>query len=293
MDAVTLGRQTAALPWTEAARYSLRRIQREQRKQRKLVRREERQARRLEQRAARMERCVLRQQRRETRQALRLERREARRELARKRNEPPLLSHQEEVINAASHGAGALLALWGMVLLLGRSHTALARTASLFYGVSMVLMMLMSCIYHAMPARSRAKRVCRRFDYTSIYLLIGGTFAPILLLYVGGTLGLVLFRVQWGIILAGVSLVLAFGPGRWRGLLFTLYFALGWSGLAFIPSFCRNARPLLWFILTGGLVYTLGMVPFARKRKYDHCVWHLFVLAAAALHWAGIYTQLY
>ena len=46
-------------------------------------------------------------------------------------------------------------------------------------------------------------------------------------------------------------------------------------------------------ILAGGVVYTLGMIPFARNRKYDHCVWHLFVLAAAALHWVGIYTQIY
>lgn len=225
--------------------------------------------------------------------AVRAERRAARRELARKRNEPPLLSKPEERFNAVSHGIGAALALWGMVLLLGRSATAMERTASLFYGVSMVLMMLMSCVYHAMPALSKAKRVCRRFDYTSIYLLIGGTFAPILLIYLGGRLGLVLFCVQWGIILAGVSLVLAFGPGRWRGLLFTLYFALGWSGLAFLPTFYRDARTLLWFILMGGLVYTAGMIPFARKRKYDHCVWHLFVLAAAALHWVGIYTQIY
>ena len=290
MDAITLGRPAAALPWTETAECGFRQIEREERI---LLRRERRNAQRAIRQARREELFALRQERREERRVLRQTQREARRELARKRNEPPLLSHREEVFNAASHGLGALLALWGMVLLLGRSHTALERMASLFYGVSMVLMMLMSCIYHAMPALSRAKQVCRRFDYTSIYLLIGGTFAPILLLYVGGTLGLVLFCVQWGIILAGVSLVLAFGPGRWRGLLFTLYFALGWSGLAFIPSFCRNARPLLWFILMGGLVYTLGMVPFARKRKYDHCVWHLFVLAAAALHWVGIYTQLY
>ena len=220
-------------------------------------------------------------------------RRVERRELTRQRNEPPRLTKREEVINAASHGAGALLAVACMVLLILKSDTPLKLTASLFYGVSMILMMLMSCVYHAMPTGSTAKRVCRRFDYTSIYLLIGGTFAPILLAYVGGVLGVTLFCVQWGVILTGVALVLSFGPGRWRGLMFALYFLLGWSGLAFVPEFYAHARTLLWFIFMGGAVYTAGMIPFARQRKYDHCVWHFLVLTAAALHWIGIYTQIY
>lgn len=231
--------------------------------------------------------------RKEVRKIQKARKRAERREQIRQRNEPPRLTKREELINAVSHGAGAFMAVACMVLLLLRSDTPWKLMASLFYGVSMTLMMLMSCIYHAMPAGSTAKRVCRRFDYTSIYLLIGGTFAPILLVYLGGTLGITLFCVQWGIILAGIALVLTFGPGRWRGLLFTLYFALGWSGLAFIPDFYAHARTLLWFIFMGGLVYTAGMVPFARQRKYDHCIWHFLVLTAAALHWMGIYTQIY
>ena len=231
--------------------------------------------------------------RRAARQEARRIRREARRELVRRRNEPPLLSRKEEVINAVSHGAGALLAAACTALLLLKSDEPCKVAASLVYGVSMILMMLMSCVYHAMPAGSDAKRLCRRFDYTSIFLLIGGTFAPLLLVYLGGKAGLTLFCVQWGIIAAGVAMVLMVGPGRWRALLFTLYFLLGWSGLAFVPELFRNAPMLLWFIFMGGVVYTAGMIPFARHKKYDHCVWHFFVLLAAALHWAGIYSQVY
>ena len=209
------------------------------------------------------------------------------------RNEPPHLTGGEECFNAVSHGAGALLAAAALGLLVVRSYTPLEMMASCFYGISMVVMMLMSGTYHALPTGSRAKRVCRRFDYTSIYLLIGGTFAPILLVYLGGRLGVVLFCIQWAVILTGVTLVIVFGPGRWPALHFTLYFLIGWSGLLFLPSLYRDARALLWFIFAGGLLYTLGMIPFALKRKYSHCVWHVFVLAAAALHWVGIYTQLY
>lgn len=216
-----------------------------------------------------------------------------RKAIVKARNEPPRLTVGEEAFNAASHGVGAALAIAGMILLLLRSDTGLEIMASCFYGISMVLMMLMSSVYHAMPACSTAKRVCRRFDYTSIYLLIGGTFTPIFLVYLGDRLGIALFCIQWAVILLGVALISAFGPGRWRPLHFTLYFLLGWSGLVFLPNFYRYARTLLWFILAGGVVYTLGMIPFARNRKYDHCTWHLFVLAAAVLHWVGIYTQIY
>lgn len=219
--------------------------------------------------------------------------RAVRRARARVLNEPPRLTLGEEIFNAVSHGVGGLLAVAAMTLLLLRSHTGLEILASCFYGISMTVMMVMSGVYHAMPTGSTAKRVLRRFDYTSIYLLIGGTFAPILLIYKGGTVGIVVFCIQWGVILFGVTMVAVFGPGRWRPLHFTLYFVIGWSGLVFIPDFYANARPLLWYILAGGLCYTLGMIPFARSRKYDHCVWHLFVLAGAALQWVGIYTQIY
>ena len=138
------------------------------------------------------------------------------------RNEPPRLTLGAEVFNAVSHGLGALGAAAALTLLLLRSQGAMELLASCVYGISMVAMMLMSCVYHAMPAGSQVKRVCRRFDYTSIYLLIGGTFAPILLVYLGGAAGVAIFCVQWAVILTGVTLVMVFGPGRWRALHFTL-----------------------------------------------------------------------
>lgn len=217
----------------------------------------------------------------------------ARREAIRAKNEPPRLTAGEEVFNAVSHGVGTGLAIAGLVLLLLRSDTPLKLTASLFYGISMVVMMLSSCIYHAMPTGSRIKRICRRFDYTSIYLLIGGTFAPILLVFLGNRVGITFFCIQWAVTLFGVTLVAVFGPGKWRPLHFTLYFVIGWSGLLFLPTLYRDNPALLLLIFLGGLAYTLGMIPFARQRKYDHCVWHVFVLLGALFHWFGIYNFLY
>lgn len=219
--------------------------------------------------------------------------RRARQEALRAKNEPPRLTMGEEVFNAVSHGVGTGLAIAGLVLLILRSDTPLKLTASLFYGISMVVMMLSSCVYHALPAGTSVKRICRRFDYTSIYLLIGGTFAPILLVFLGNRVGITFFGIQWAVILFGVTLVAVFGPGKWRPLHFTLYFVIGWSGLLFLPALYRSNPILLLLIFLGGLAYTLGMIPFARRRKYDHCVWHVFVLLGALLHWFGIYNLLY
>lgn len=219
--------------------------------------------------------------------------REKRKKRIRELNEPPQLTALEETGNAVTHGIGAVLALVGFILLLLKSDTGLKIMASCFYGISLFLLMLMSCLYHAFKSGSTVKRLWRRFDYASIYLLIGGTFAPLYLVYWGNTLGIVIFCVQWVLILLGVVMLSVFGPGRLKWLHFSLYFVIGWSGLIFIPDWIHNNMPLLWLILIGGIIYTVGMIPFTRDKKYDHFLWHFFVVVGAVLHWFGIYMFVY
>lgn len=212
----------------------------------------------------------------------------------RKLNEPPKLPTLEEVGNSVSHGIGAVFALVAIVLLLLKSTEPLEIVASLVYGMSIFIMMLSSCLYHAFKSRSKVKRVFRRFDYASIYLLIGGTFAPILLVDLSGTLGAVLFGVQWAIIFLGITLTSVFGPGRFKWIHFTLYFTIGWSGILFVPGWIRTNIPLLLFILGGGLVYTLGMIPFAKRgTPAAHFIWHIFVLLGCIVQFLGIYLYIY
>ena len=218
---------------------------------------------------------------------------EERKQELQKLNEPPVLTILEEVGNAITHGVGAVLALVGFILLLLKSDTGMKVMASCFYGISLFILMLMSCLYHSFKSGSKVKRVWRRFDYSSIYLLIGGTFAPLYLVYWGNTLGIVLFCIQWSLIVLGIIMLAIFGPGKWKWIHFTLYFTIGWSGLIMLPDFFRNNIPLLFMILIGGIVYTVGMVPFARDKKYDHFIWHFFVLIGALLHWFGIYLFVY
>lgn len=208
-------------------------------------------------------------------------------------NEPPRLTTLEEVGNAVSHGIGAALAVVGMILLLLKSNTGFKVMASLFYGISLIFLMLMSCLYHSFKSGSGVKRLWRRFDYASIYLLIGGTFAPLYLVYWGNTLGIVLFCVQWTLIAIGIVILSVFGPGRMSWIHFSLYFTIGWSGIIFLPDWYNNNIPLLYMILIGGIIYTVGMIPFAKDTKYSHFIWHFFVMAGAILHWIGIYFFVY
>ena len=218
---------------------------------------------------------------------------EERKQYIRELNEPPHLTILEEVGNAVTHGVGAALALVGFILLLLKSDTGMKVMASCFYGISLFFLMLMSCLYHAFKSGSTVKRLWRRFDYSSIYLLIGGTFAPLYLVYWGNTLGIVLFCIDWALIVVGITMLSVFGPGRFKWLHFSLYFIIGWSGLILMTDFYKNNLPLLWMIFIGGVIYTVGMIPFLKDKKYNHFIWHFFVLAGAILHWMGIYLFVY
>lgn len=208
-------------------------------------------------------------------------------------NEPPKLTILEEVGNAVVHGVGAGLAIAGFILLLLKSDTGLKIMATCFYGISLIILMLMSTLYHAFKSGSTVKRLWRRFDYSSIYLLIGGTFAPLYLVYWGNALGIVIFCIEWALIIWGITMLSIFGPGRFKWLHFSLYFIIGWSGLIFLPDWIKNNMPLLWMILIGGVIYTIGMIPFTRDKKYSHFIWHFFVMIGAILHWFGIYLFVY
>lgn len=218
-------------------------------------------------------------------------------------NEAPKRSVLEEIGNSVTHGVGAIFAIIALILMIQKSDTPLKLASGIIYGVCMIFMMTMSSLYHAFPYGSTVKRLWRRFDYTSIYLLIGGTFAPLLLVewqeiynynnFYSNYMGIIVFIVQWVLIATGITLVCIFGPGRIKWVNFPLYFAIGWSGLMFVPGWLwldNSNYSLFFMILGGGIIYTLGMIPFAmNKVKAAHFIWHFFVLFGALVQFLGIY----
>lgn len=200
----------------------------------------------------------------------------------------------EELANALSHGLGLLGALIGVpFLIVAAAHTGDAAKivgASLF-GASMILMYLISTLYHALP-RGRVKAALQVFDHAAIFLFIAGSYMPYTLGALRGPWGWSIFGVVWA--LAGIGIFLKAKCGvRHPRLSMLLYLAMGWTSLVAAYPLWVTLQPggFLW-LLAGGCAYTGGVVYFLRDNAvhYHHFRWHLFVLAGSACHFVSIYV---
>lgn len=207
--------------------------------------------------------------------------------------DPPKRSLLEEVGNSVTHGVGSIFAIVAFILMLVSAEGAREYLSASLYFFGMFTMFTVSCLYHALPHGTAAKRLFRRFDYCSIYLLIGATFAPSLLCVFNNSFGLTFFAVQWAVIAFGIALVAIFGPTKLRYIHIPLYVILGWSALMLLPGLIEVNFALAMWILAGGVAYTLGIIPYAIKNKASHFIWHFFVLAGAVLQWVGIYVYIF
>ncbi len=197
----------------------------------------------------------------------------------------------EEIGNAVTHGLGFIAGIVGTILLLVKSNTTPEYVGSAIFGAGMITLYLMSCLYHAFRNDTTVKRIFKRFDHLSIYLLIGGTFAPILLCVIEWPLGLVFFILQWILITIGVVLK-AINTQKYHVLHIILYLMLGWSGMFFVGQLISVSPMLFLYVLLGGLAYSIGVIFYASKFKYSHFVWHFFVLAGTVLQFIGIYQYI-
>lgn len=207
--------------------------------------------------------------------------------------DPPKRPVLEEIGNAVTHGLGSIFAVVVYILMLLSADRPVEYVSATVYFVGMFFMFTMSCLYHAFAHGSAVKRLFRRFDYTGVYLLIGATFAPPLLCFIGGSFGTVFSIVQWAVIILGITLIAVFGPTKLRKLHLPLYVILGWSALLLLPRLIADSFPLAMWILGGGVAYTVGIIPFLMKSKVSHFIWHFFVLAGAVIQWIGIYLHIY
>ena len=206
---------------------------------------------------------------------------------------PPKRSILEEIGNAITHGCGAIFSIVAFILMLTSSQTRVEYISCIIYFLGLFILFMSSCLYHAFLHGSAVKRLFHRFDYSSIYLLIGATFAPVLLCHFGNLFGYVFFGVQWAIIACGITFVGIFGPSRLSFIHIPLYVLLGWSALMLLPSLISDNFALAMWILGGGILYTLGLIPFRISTRASHFIWHFFVLAGAVVQWIGIYTYIF
>jgi hemolysin III len=200
-------------------------------------------------------------------------------------------SRTEEHLNVFTHVIGAVLGISGLILLIiFESHkTSWSLFSVLVYGISTIVLFSASSLYHSAKNETR-KHYFRIVDHISIYLLIAGTYTPVLLITLEQSLGWTLFFVVWGIALFGVILKLFF-TGRFEIFSTSLYLIMGWLiifDFSSLSNLMYSDGILLLF--AGGLAYTLGIVFYViEKIPYNHVIWHLFVLAGAIFHFFMIF----
>lgn len=205
---------------------------------------------------------------------------------------PRVASAAEDLANSLTHGLGVIASIVGLVVLVALATLRggpLEITAVSIFGASLVLLYTASTLYHSIPIPA-AKRVLKVIDHSAIYVLIAGTYTPFALVLLSGSARWWLFGSIWALALAGVGFKL-FTTGRFKRLSVALYLAMGWLVVGFTePVLAAVPAAALWWMLAGGLAYTLGVVFFVwESLPFHHAIWHLFVLAGSVLHYLAVF----
>lgn len=207
-------------------------------------------------------------------------------------------SKREEIINSITHGAGVLfgvIALLVMLIVSVRSGDTAKIAAFSVYGVCITLMYLSSTLYHSV-SKERLKSILRVLDHSSIFLFIAGTYTPVLVLALNGYSKWFYLAAIWTVALGGVIFkIMTHGKfDKYKAVSLAIYIGMGWLAILPIKMIIQSTSwGFFGFILGGGLLYSLGTIFYAIKKiPYNHGIWHLFVLAASVLHFAGIIIYL-
>ena len=199
----------------------------------------------------------------------------------------------EELTNAISHGIGALLGIAALVLCIVFSaihNNPTAVVASSIYGTSLIILYLMSTLYHSLKVNN-AKRIFCILDHCNIFLLIAGSYTPYVLITLKGPIGWTLFGVIWGAAILGITLN-AIDLKKYRKISVAAYIAMGWAVVFAIKPLIANLKTGgLIFLVLGGISYTVGAIFYGlgRTKRYMHSVFHFFVLLGSILQFFSIF----
>lgn len=197
----------------------------------------------------------------------------------------------EEIANSITHGIGIGLSITCLVLLVvfaSIKGDAWKVVSFSIYGASLIILYTVSTLYHSFKSY-RVKRIFQVLDHSAIFILIAGTYTPIMLVNMRGPWGWSLFGVTWGLAILGI-IIKSTGSGKSEIFTVTIYVLMGWIIVIafheFIASFAFMG--IMW-ILIGGICYTVGVVFFFWESiPYSHPIFHLFVLAGSIMHFFGM-----
>ncbi|MDQ3741180.1 MAG: hemolysin III family protein, partial [Actinomycetota bacterium] len=172
---------------------------------------------------------------------------------------------------------------------------ATARVSAAIYGTGLIALFTGSALYHRWRWDPRWRPLLRRIDHSTIFVFIAASYTPIALLVLDGSLRVVVLIGVWAGAVAGVVFSVAWITAP-RALTAGTYLALGWFAVITIPQLV-DRLPLvpLTLLAIGGVLYTLGALVYASQRPNPwprtfgfHEVFHAFVIAAAAAHFAAM-----
>ncbi|MBS4537274.1 hemolysin III family protein [Clostridium sp. D2Q-11] len=200
-------------------------------------------------------------------------------------------SKSEEITNSILHGIGlgfAIAALTLLVVLASIYGEVWHVVSFAIYGSTLVILYLSSTLYHSFPEGS-VKDIFQVFDHASIYLLIAGTYTPLTLIPLRGKLGWTMFGIVWGIAIIGIAFKIFFVK-KFVILSTLLYIGMGWMIIIAIKPLINTVNSInIIFLVLGGLLYTIGTIFFINKRiKFNHAIWHIFVLGGSVCHFFTI-----
>ena len=204
---------------------------------------------------------------------------------------------RDERWSAITHGAGAVLGAIGSAVLITLAALwgdGWQIASAIIFSITLILLYTASACYHAAPFKTALKARLKVLDHCAIYLLIAGTYTPISLVGLREHGGWWLFGAIWTLAVAGVAFKLV-TRGRFKLLSTLIYVAMGWMAVVAIKPMTEqlSSWALLW-IFSGGVAYTLGTLFYMSRRiRYTHTIWHGFVLAGSALHFAAVATQVW
>lgn len=200
----------------------------------------------------------------------------------------------EELLNSITHGIGVVFGVVALTILLILSikkEDVPSIVSFSIYGACIILMFLASTLYHSFTIE-KVKKILRVFDHSAIFLFIAGSYTPIVLLTLTGKFRIFMLVAVWAIALSGVLFkIFTYGKfDKYTIISLIIYIGMGWIALIPIKAIIdATSINFFYWILAGGLLYTLGTIFYKNKRiPFNHAIWHVFVLAASVTHFLGI-----
>ena len=201
-------------------------------------------------------------------------------------------SPTEEKLNIWSHAFGIFLSIIALVLLIIKAvqqDNIWMMISFPIFGLSLILLYLASTLYHASKEPQKRFKL-KVFDHAAIYVLIAGSYTPFTLVSLNGETGWLIFSMVWVMAFTGIILKLFF-TGRFKIVSTAMYVLMGWLIIFYFQDLTAHLHEKgVFYLILGGVLYTIGAILYSIKKiKFNHAIFHFFVLAGSFCHFLSIY----